>query len=81
MLNPDMMNPDMMNPDLINGALSDTVWTLTNNGNTTAAYDVRLFVRDSQVPDGLQDAAAPVQDLPDARWRGTASSHRRRRTS
>ena len=54
-LNPDMMNPDMMNADPTNAALTDTVWTLTNNGNTTAAYDVKMLLRgDSQVPDGFQ---------------------------
>jgi pentapeptide MXKDX repeat protein len=51
-LNPDLMNPDLMNPDLMNGALSDTVWTLTNDGNTTAAYDVRLVLR-KPVPPGF----------------------------
>jgi parallel beta-helix repeat protein len=55
MLNPDMMNPDMMNADLTNAALTDTAWTLTNNGNTTAAYDVKLLLRgSSQVPDGFK---------------------------
>jgi parallel beta-helix repeat protein len=52
LLNPDLMNPDLMNPDLMNGAFSDTVWTLTNNGNTTAAYDVRLVLR-TPVPEGF----------------------------
>ncbi len=52
LLNPDLMNPDLMNPDLMNGAFSDTVWTLTNNGNTTAGYDVRLLLR-SAVPQGF----------------------------
>ncbi|HUL78373.1 MAG TPA: NosD domain-containing protein, partial [Vicinamibacteria bacterium] len=71
MMNPDMMNtdvnaaflnPDMMNPDMMNtalgeaaGALTDTIWTLTNNGNTTAAYDLKLLLRgSSQVPDGFK---------------------------
>jgi hypothetical protein len=49
-LNPDMMNPDMMNSDLVAGALTDTVWTLTNNGNTTAAYDVELVLRNGAQP-------------------------------
>ena len=53
-LNPDMMNPDMMNTDLINGTMTDTVWTLTNNGNTTAAYDVRLVLRSGEVPEGIK---------------------------
>ena len=54
-LNPDMMNPDMMNADPTNAALTDTVWTITNNGNTTAAYDVKMLLRgNSQVPDGFK---------------------------
>ena len=54
-LNPDMMNPDMMNADPTNAAMTDTVWTLTNNGNTTAAYDVKMLLRgNSEVPDGFK---------------------------
>ncbi|TPW16714.1 MAG: hypothetical protein FD129_650 [bacterium] len=42
--NPDIANPDIANPDIANGALSDVTWTMTNNGNTTAAFNVNLFL-------------------------------------
>jgi hypothetical protein len=43
-MNPDLMNPAVMNPDLTNGAISDVSWTVTNNGNTTAVFNVNLFL-------------------------------------
>jgi hypothetical protein len=49
LLNPDLMNPDLMNTDFLNGTMTDTVWALTNNGNTTAAYDVHLVLRSGDV--------------------------------
>ncbi|HYE88743.1 MAG TPA: Ig-like domain-containing protein, partial [Vicinamibacterales bacterium] len=42
--NPDIDNPDIDNPDIDNSSLmTDVNWTLTNTGNTTAAYNVNLF--------------------------------------
>jgi len=42
--NPDIANPDIANPDIANGSLSDITWTMTNDGNTTAAFNVNLFL-------------------------------------
>jgi parallel beta-helix repeat protein len=54
-MNPDIMNPDIMNPDIMNGSITDTVWTITNNGNTASAYNVELLLRGSnQVPAGFK---------------------------
>ena len=47
--NPDIANPDLDNPDLDNAdientsLMTDITWSITNNGNTTAAYNVNLF--------------------------------------
>ena len=42
--NPDIANPDIANPDIANRSLTDVTWTMTNNGNTTAAFNVNLFL-------------------------------------
>ncbi len=42
--NPDISNPDISNPDISNGALSDVTWTIVNTGNTTASFNVNLFL-------------------------------------
>ncbi len=42
--NPDIENPDIENPDIENGALADVTWTVSNVGNTTAAFNVNLFL-------------------------------------
>jgi hypothetical protein len=49
--NPDILNPDITNPDILNGAIRDVTWTVTNNGNTSAAYDVNLLLN-GEVPEG-----------------------------
>lgn len=42
--NPDIDNPDIDNPDIDNASLmTDVSWSITNTGNTTAAYNVNLF--------------------------------------
>ena len=42
--NPDIDNPDIDNPDIDNQSLmTDVSWSITNTGNTTAAYNVNLF--------------------------------------
>ena len=51
--NPDISNPDISNPDISNGSLTDYTWTVTNEGNTTANYDVNLF-QSSAVPAGIK---------------------------
>ena len=40
--NPELENPELENTDLVNGALSDTTWTVTNKGNTSGSYTVKL---------------------------------------
>lgn len=42
--NPDISNPDISNPDISNGSITDVTWTITNTGNTTAAFNVNLFL-------------------------------------
>ncbi len=42
--NPDISNPDISNPDISNGSLTDVTWTIRNDGNTTAAFNVDLFI-------------------------------------
>ena len=51
--NPDIENPDIENPDIENGAIADVTWTVTNTGNTTAAFNVNLFLAQQQLPSGL----------------------------
>lgn len=55
--NPDLTNPDLTNsaittPDLTNGSISDTIWTVTNDGNTAAAYTIKLLLR-GLAPNGV----------------------------
>jgi len=55
--NPDLTNPDLTNaaitsPDLTNGSISDTFYQITNNGNTAAAFDVKLVLK-GQIPDEI----------------------------
>jgi hypothetical protein len=53
--NPDIANPDIANPDIANGSLgeyTDGTWTITNQGNTTAGYDVKLL--SDPLPPGFQ---------------------------
>ncbi len=42
--NPDISNPDISNPDISNGSLTDVTWTIRNDGNTTASFNVNLFI-------------------------------------
>lgn len=52
--NPDIENPDVENPDIENGAIADITWNVKNTGNTTAAFNVNLFLASAGVPQGLQ---------------------------
>ena len=52
--NPDIENPDIENPDIENGAIADITWKVTNNGNTTAAFNVNLFLAQQQLPAGVK---------------------------
>src|SRR5262249_46745314 len=40
--NPNVMNPDVANPDVANPLISDASYPVTNDGNTTASYTVKL---------------------------------------
>ena len=51
--NPDIENPDIENPDIENGAIADVTWTVSNIGNTTAAFNVNLFLAAAGVPSGI----------------------------
>jgi hypothetical protein len=51
--NPDIDNPDIDNPDIDNGSISDVTWTVSNIGNTTAAFNVNLFLATAGVPAGI----------------------------
>jgi parallel beta-helix repeat protein len=54
-VNPDIVNPDIVNLDLTNATISDIIWNMTNNGNTTTAYDVDLLLRTGkQLPADLK---------------------------
>ena len=58
--NPDIENPDIENPDIENvavggdGVLTDITWNVTNTGNTTSAFNVNLFLAQSNLPAGLK---------------------------
>jgi uncharacterized protein YjbI with pentapeptide repeats len=40
--NVNILNPDLANPDMANAIVSDATYVLTNKGNTTASYRIRL---------------------------------------
>ena len=51
--NPDISNPDISNPDISNStpgddAMRDTTWTVTNDGNTTTSFSVKLLLNGLQ---------------------------------
>jgi hypothetical protein len=50
--NPDITNPDIINPDIVSlsagTSVTDYTWKLTNKGNTTASYNAKLFLKQSQ---------------------------------
>jgi hypothetical protein len=50
--NPDISNPDISNPDISNGSLTDVTWKITNTGNTTAAFNVNLFIANQNAAAG-----------------------------
>jgi hypothetical protein len=41
--NPNLSNPNLSNPNLSNASVSDVTYSVSNNGNTNAAYQVRLL--------------------------------------
>ncbi|HET8786993.1 MAG TPA: FG-GAP-like repeat-containing protein, partial [Candidatus Limnocylindrales bacterium] len=48
--NPSLQNPSLQNSDLVNGAIEDTTWQITNDGNTTASYSIKLVLNDTLPP-------------------------------
>ena len=50
--NPRLQNPRLQNESLVNAAFTDTSWSLTNDGNTTAAYTVNLVLNEP-IPAGF----------------------------
>jgi hypothetical protein len=40
--NPNIGNPNIGNPNIGNGAIEDDIYPMTNNGNTTASYNVQI---------------------------------------
>ena len=52
--NPDIANPDIANPDIANGAIADVTWQVSNDGNTSGAYNVNLFLASQTMPAGTK---------------------------
>jgi len=50
--NPNITNPNITNPDITNGSVSDVIYPITNNGNTTASYTVKTATNGT-VPGGI----------------------------
>ena len=46
----------------MSGAIEDTTWLVTNDGNTAASYAIKL-VLNSPVPAGFGSQLTPAQDL------------------
>lgn len=42
--NPEISNPEISNLDIANGAITDVTWTIINTGNTTASFNINLFL-------------------------------------
>jgi uncharacterized repeat protein (TIGR01451 family) len=51
--NPSIQNPSIQNQDLVNGAIQDTTWFITNDGNTAASYAVKLLMNGT-LPNGFK---------------------------
>ena len=51
--NPDIGNPDIGNSDLVAGDMVDVTWTIENEGNTSASYDINLLLAGS-LPEGFK---------------------------
>ncbi len=53
--NPNVSNPNVSNPNVSNAPVSDLTYTVTNEGNTTASYHVKVVAKDpAKVPSPLQ---------------------------
>jgi hypothetical protein len=40
--NPNITNPNITNPNITNGSIQDVIYPVTNNGNTTSTYTVKV---------------------------------------
>jgi uncharacterized repeat protein (TIGR01451 family) len=52
--NPDIENPDIENPSVVNGSIADVTWQVANTGNTTAAFNVNMFLAQQTLPAGVK---------------------------
>jgi Putative Ig domain len=50
--NQDLANQDLANQDLANASISDAIWTVENDGNTSTTYSVKLY-QNVPVPTGF----------------------------
>jgi hypothetical protein len=51
--NQDIANQDIANQDIANGAITDTTWQISNDGNSTASYSVKLLLN-GNVPSSVK---------------------------
>ncbi len=49
-VNADIVNADIVNADIVNSSLTDATWTVTNVGNTSTAYHVKLLSKYATLP-------------------------------
>jgi hypothetical protein len=50
--NPNITNPNITNPDITNGSIQDVTYPVTNTGNTTSTYTVKVATNVT-VPSGI----------------------------
>ena len=50
--NPNITNPNITNPDITNGSIQDVTYPITNTGNTTSSYTVKVATN-TTVPSGI----------------------------
>ncbi len=53
-VNADIVNADIVNADIVNNAISDATWTLTNAGNTSTTYSIKLLMNSANLPPGTK---------------------------
>jgi hypothetical protein len=51
--NQDIANQDLANQDLANASISDAIWTIKNDGNTSTSYAIKLL-QNVAPPDGFK---------------------------
>jgi uncharacterized protein YjbI with pentapeptide repeats len=50
--NPNITNPNITNPNITNGSIQDVIYPMTNDGNTTASYTVKIAAPGT-IPGGI----------------------------